>query len=425
MVPDLSVEFCGVKFKNPFILSSSPASRVEVLPRAARAGWAGAVTWGGELASEPAPGSRVDIHQFSVPHGVKYIGKPPCFWSFQETGHTFRPEGEDPGRIVKRIEVLVKKAKESGLPIIMDTGGGGEDVDIVVRNCVAAERAGADILEVNVSYAVTPGCGMHLGYHRDLEKTKALIGAVRKETSIPLMVKLSAFVIAQELKDWAGACVEAGADAIALTNSIPGFAGIDVETGRPYSAVKDVNGKMRGIVEIVTGPGIKPIGMAGVAWVDAAVDVPISAIGGVADWHDAVEYMMLGASTVQVASAAIAYGHGFVKSLIRGLEEFMIRKGYKTIDDFVGFTNQKYLVGYPYSTPAPSTRQPRRIIIDTEKCTGCRLCVPPCETAAYSAIQVIDGVAVIDEGLCEKCNLCILVCPEGAVKTEWESECLV
>ncbi len=422
MAVDVNVEFCGVKFKNPFVLASSPASRVDVLAKAARAGWAGAVIWGGEVACSPDPGGRVDIHQFSVPHGVSSIGRHSPFWLFQTTGHTNRPRGEDRARAMGRVDRLVRTAKESGLRVIA-TIGGGFDLESRVSASVVAQRAGADILEVNISYAAAPNSGMHVGYHRDVDKTKATIRAIRRETSIPLMVKLNAFLISQEIRDWARACVEAGADALAITNSIPGFVGVDVETGRPYSTVLDVEGRMRGIVEIVTGPGIKPIGMAGVATVNAAVDVPIAAIGGVADWHDAVEYMMLGAGIVQVASAACVYGHGLAKNLIKGLEDYMERKGYPNTDSFVGLANRQYFVGQPYTTPALARKQPRKIVVDREKCNGCQLCVLPCETSAYGAIHVADGVAVIDEALCEKCNLCILVCPEKAIRTEWEPGC--
>ena len=195
--------------------------------------------------------------------------------------------------------------------------------------------------------------------------------------------------------------------------------GVDVETGAPISTFVDINGRTRGMVEIVTGPGIRPLGLAAVALVDSTVDIPISAIGGVTDWQSAVEYMMLGASTVQVGSAAIAYGLRLVRDLTRGLEQFMDRKGYKSVQEFVGATNKTYRVGEVYSNPGDSRSQPRTMMVLEDRCNGCGRCLAPCEISGRQAIRVVDGLAVIDQKLCQKCNLCLLVCPEGAVKSVW------
>lgn len=419
MPMDMSIELCGVKFRNPFILASSPASRVEVLEAAAKAGWAGAVTWTAEIMCDVVPGGDYSLPQYTLPHGVGFINKAPAFWSFQSTHHKQGLKVDDPCP-AERVYQVVKKSKESGLPIIANIVG-TDDIDYWVRSCLAAEEAGVDILEVNPSYAILPGAGMHLGFHRDLDKTRRLIQAIKSNVNTPIMVKLNAFLIPQEIRDWAKACEEAGAQAISITNSIPGVSGVDVETGAPLSSFVDINGRPRGMVEIVTGPGIRPIGLAAVALVDGAVDVPISAIGGVSDWQSAVQYMMLGASTVQVASAAIAYGHRLLGDLTRGLEQFMERKGYSSFDDFVGITNKNYLVGQLYSNPGASKAQPRRMIVDETRCNGCGRCLLPCKSNGRGAIQVVEGVAGINDNICERCNLCMLVCPEGAVRTEWES----
>ncbi len=419
MSVDLSVDFCGLKLKHPFLLSSSPAARVEALPKAAKAGWAGAVTWTAEYMCDVEPGSDYPLPQYRIPHGLKFIDKAPAFWSFQSTHNKTNLDMHDPFR-PDRIERVVRMSKQSGLPIIVDIGG-LKDIEYTTRACQAAERAGADIIELNPSYAILPGAGMHLGFHRDLGLTKALVSSVRANTRVPLMVKLNALVIPQEVRDWAGACADAGADAIAVTNSMPGVVGVDIETGAPLSTFVDIHGKRRGMVEIVTGPGIRPLGLAAVALVDSAVDLPISAIGGVADWQSAVEYMLLGASTVQVGSAAIAYGLRLVRQMVDGLEQFMERKGYRSIRDFVGATNEAYRVGEVYSNPAASRSQPYTMTVLEDRCNGCGRCLAPCEISGRQAIKVIDGVAVIDQKLCQKCNLCMLVCPEGAIQDIWQA----
>lgn len=419
MAVDLSVEFCGVKFKNPFILSSSPASRSAVLKKAAEAGWAGAVTWGGEMQVPPDTAPEMETAcWYTLPGKVKRIDRPPAFWSFQVSSFRSEFKVDDATYPVKTAERTVKKSKESGLPVIANISG-GFDPESWLGTAIAVEKAGADMLELNFSYAIAPGRGLHLGWHRDLERTKSIIQAIRGKSALPIMVKLNAFLVPQEIRDWAKACVAAGADAISITNSMPGFAGVDVETGMPLSACLDRDGAVRGIVEIITGPATKPIALAGVALVDSAVDVPIAAIGGIADWQDAVEYMMLGASIMQVGSAAMAYGHRLVRDLTKGLEGFMERKGYRTIQDIVGMTSKRYDVGSLYTRHVLPQAQPRRIVLDEAKCNGCGRCLAPCQVHR-SAIKIVDGVAVIDPSLCVKCNLCVLVCPEDAVRVEWE-----
>lgn len=425
MPVDLSVDFCGVRFKNPFILASSPASRVEVLSMAAKAGWAGAVTWTAEVMDVDGDYSPewYSPAWYSLPHGIKYIDRASSFWSFQTSHHHSQGmKPDDPflhEKLAERLARVVRMSKDCGLPIIA-TITGSNDIESLTKSSVAAEAAGADILEVNLSYAPQPGIGMHLGFHRDPEKTKAFVRAVKAKVNIPVMVKLNGFMIPQEVRDWAKACVAGGADAISTTNSIPGFSGIDVETGMPLSARIDDEGRFRGMVEIVTGPATRPVGLATVALTDSAVDVPISAIGGIVDWHDAVEYIMLGASTLQIASGVVAHGHRLLRSLTQGLERFMERKGYNSIQDFVGISNQKYLVGEVFTNAGPARIQPRRVVLDEARCNGCGKCLAPCESGGRGAIKVVDRKAKINYDICVKCDMCVFVCPEGALHIEWE-----
>jgi dihydropyrimidine dehydrogenase (NAD+) subunit PreA len=307
------------------------------------------------------------------------------------------------------------------MPIIANIVGIA--VDPWIKSCIAAEKAGADILEVNPSYAIHPRLGMHHGWPDNLDMTRQLIKAIREKISIPITVKLNAFLIPNKLKAWARACVDGGANAISISNSIPGFSGLDIETGGlPRTVFIDKDGTFRGTAyQICDGPGIRPIGLAAVALIAWEVDVPIIAIGGVSDWYSAVEYFMLGASMVQVGSAAMAYGHRMSRGLKRGLEDFMERKGYKRVHDMVGIANKKYRIGESYMSAATCKEQPWKMYVDESKCTGCGRCATTCETAAYEAAKVVDGVAEINQELCIKCCMCKLVCPEEAISMAWES----
>jgi ferredoxin len=233
-----------------------------------------------------------------------------------------------------------------------------------------------------------------------------------------MMVKLSACHVTHELQAIAKAVVAAGASAISTTNTILCVAGVDIETGMPIPTQMDVGGRMRGMVTGLSGPAIKPMGLRAVSEVVQAVDVPVMGIGGITDWQSAVEYMMLGARAVQVGTAVLLHGHRIATDMVRGLEEFMERKGYSRLDDFRGITSKNYAVGESYTSV--SETQPRTMVVDSVKCTGCGTCVPACVASANSAIKVIDGVAVIDHNLCVQCNSCMLVCPSNAVSTFWE-----
>ena len=412
---DLSVDFLGIKFENPFLLAPTPASRAALLNQAARAGWGGAVPWTAEITCE-----HIEDLGTSMPHGLKHIEKPPAYWTFGFTSHV---KGLNPAELYpeEKMKRYIGKYKESGLPIVVNLVG--VSVDSWVKSCRAAEKAGADMLEINPSYAIHPQLGMHAGWPDNPDMTRQLIKAIKDNVSIPVIVKLNAFVIPEKLKAWARACVEGGADAISVTNSIPGFSGLDLERGGvPRTAFIDTDGRFRGTAyQICDGPGIKPIALAAVALIAWEVDVPIIAIGGVADWHTAVEYLLLGASLVAVGSAAMAYGHHMVRGLKKGLENFMERQGYDRVQEMVGRSNKKYRIGESiYGSGAASKEQPWKMAVDEAKCTGCGACEVACETSADEAAKVIDGVSVIDQDICIKCCMCKLVCPEGAISMDWE-----
>jgi dihydropyrimidine dehydrogenase (NAD+) subunit PreA len=137
--------------------------------------------------------------------------------------------------------------------------------------------------------------------------------------------------------------------------------------------------------------------------------IPISGIGGIETWRDVVEFILLGATSVQVCTAVMHYGFGIVKEMKTGLEKFMEERGYETIYDFAGkalpnVTEWKNL-NLMYHVKAN---------INADKCVGCELCYIACEDGAHQAISLpTDGTRIpnIIEENCVGCNLCTLVCP--------------
>lgn len=415
MSVDLSCEFMHIKLKNPFLIASVPATSAGGFSKAAKAGWAGGVHWGGEALTG---GSWARGY---IPREFNSLGKSQQCWAYENSVAVLEEIDHEQHQPPERVEKLIRQAKESGIVVGCNIFE-GKNPEAWGRVAAAAERGGADFLELNWSCPYLPETGLGIGLNR--EKRIATLKSVRENCELPVMVKLGAALERDMLAEAAIGAVESGANAISITNTFTGLAGVDIETGMPISCELGVDGKLRGMIGGISGPAIKPMGLRGVAEVRQATDVPISAIGGITDWQSAVEYMLLGASTVQVGTAVMLFGYRVVREMTRGLEEYMERKGYKTINDFIGITTDKYLVGKEHVEPAQT--QPRKMVVDEDKCTGCGLCLIACEATSDSgALRIEDRVAKIDHSLCHSCNSCRTICPEGAITLEWDPRYLV
>jgi dihydropyrimidine dehydrogenase (NAD+) subunit PreA len=268
------------------------------------------------------------------------------------------------------------------------------------------------MVELNTSgpYAITEmGMGDLTG--KDPSTMAEVVKAIKKACSIPVLPKLSPNLTPTVLVDIAKAAASAGADALTGINTVLGVNGIDIETGLPLCTCVGLDGKPKSIFAGISGSAIKPIGLRIALQVCKSVSIPYSAIGGLTDWQDCVEFIMAGATTVQLCTGPMVFGFDMVKSLTEGLEKFMDRKGYKSISDFKGMS-LKYFGKYGDLKVEPTIYS----MINEELCTGCGLCVKACEAAASNAITLKGGIAKVDKELCIGCNLCNLVCPEGAAK---------
>ncbi|MFA5309297.1 MAG: dihydroorotate dehydrogenase [Dehalococcoidales bacterium] len=181
--------------------------------------------------------------------------------------------------------------------------------------------AGVSGIEVNISCPNVKAGGAAFG--ADAPTAAAVTRAVRKATSLPVMVKLTPN--AGDIAGVARAVEEAGADALSLINSVRGMA-IDIKTRRPVIA--NITGGL-------SGPAIKPIALALVYEVAGAVKVPVAGCGGIATAADALEFIMAGAGAVQVGSATYANPRAALE-IIEGIMAFMEKEGIKTIGEIVG-----------------------------------------------------------------------------------------
>jgi dihydropyrimidine dehydrogenase (NAD+) subunit PreA len=228
---------------------------------------------------------------------------------------------------------------------------------------------------------------------------------------VPVIVKLTPNVTS--VSHIAAAAERGGADAVSLINTINSLMGVDLATFAPRPVVggKSSHGGY-------CGPAVKPIALHLLSTVAKNSRMPISGIGGIGYWNDAAEHISLGASTVQVCTAAMHYGFRIVEDMIDGLSQYMDDRGYRTIEDFRGraVPNVKDWgdLDLNYKVIAK---------INEKLCIGCQLCYVACEDGAHQCIEPYKdsikkneggfGVHVprIIEEDCVGCNLCALVCP--------------
>ena len=219
----------------------------------------------------------------------------------------------------------------------------------------------------------------------------------------PVIVKLTPNI--SDITEPALAARRGGANAISLINTIQSIVGVDLDLYAPYPIV-DGKGSNGGYC----GPAVKPIAlnMGKNCAQHPDINLPISGIGGIENWRDAVEHLLLGASCVQVCTAAMHFGFGIIREMTSGLEQYMVEKGFNTIYDMVGKALPNVLHWEDLNMKYKVTAN-----IHAEKCIGCQLCYTACEDGAHQAIRLNAGTRVpeIIEENCVGCNLCSLVCP--------------
>lgn len=388
-MPDISANLAGIKSPNPFWLASAPPTNSGYqIMKAFDAGWGGAV-W-------------------------KTLGVPVVNVSSRYGGVNYRDS-----RLVglNNIELITDRPLKDNLREIEEVKKYFPDHAVIASLMVESkeqwhqivkdvENAGADGIELNF------GCphgmcerGMGSAVGQEPEVLKTIVGWVKEVATKPVIVKLTPNI--SDITEPAQAANVGGGDAISLINTIQSLVGVDIDNFVPYPVVdgKSTHGGY-------CGPAVKPIALNMVknCAQHPNVNLPISGIGGIENWRDAVEYILLGATNVQVCTAVMHFGFGIIREMISGLEGYMVEKGFNTLDEMRGralgnVTNWENL-NLKYKVVAD---------INEEKCIGCQLCYIACEDGAHQAIGLSekDGERVphIIEKNCVGCNLCSIVCP--------------
>jgi len=211
------------------------------------------------------------------------------------------------------------------VPLIVSVFGyTAEEYATVARK---AAEAGADAVELNVSCPHVKKTGSEIG--QDPKILAEVVAKVKAAIRKPVIVKLSPNVA--DIAEIAKAAVKAGADALTAINTLKAMA-IDAETQMPV--LSNVKGGL-------SGPAIKPVALRCVYDIfEAEVKVPILGCGGITDWRDAVEFLLAGASAVQVGTGVALEEPSVFQAINKGLQSYLKKKGYRSVKEIVGLSHQ-------------------------------------------------------------------------------------
>lgn len=393
MKQDLSIPFCGVACENPFFLSSScVAGNYEMCARALEMGWGGIVykTIGFYRPDEVSP--RFDI---PGPYGLAFDG----FRNLEQISDHPLEENLDALARLKRDypnKVLVSS--------IM-----GESEEEWEKLAALSEQAGVDLIECNFSCPQMTKSGMGSDVGQNEALVEAYCRAVRKGTRLPILAKMTPNL--GNMEPPARAALRGGADGIAAINTVKSITGLDVDA---CAARPDIDG--RSSVSGYSGRAVKPIALRFIH--DLAKDevlrgVPVSGIGGIYTWRDALEFIELGASNIQITTAVMEYGYRIIDDLTAGLYDYMERHGVARLHDLVGRA-------LPHLAPSDALRRDYKLLaqIDREACVGCGRCFLSCRDGGHQAIgwkHAKRRPDILPEQ-CVGCGLCPMVCPTQAIR---------
>lgn len=417
-MPDLSVDFAGIRSPNPFWLASAPPtnSGPQVM-RAFDAGWGGAV-W--KTLGDPI------VNVSSRLGGLDYGGSRLMGLNNIEL-ITDRPLAHN----LREIAEVKSKYPDHAVVVslMFDTK---EEWREIIRRC---EDAGADGLELNF------GCphgmcerGMGSAVGQEPKVLEELVRWVMEISGIPVIAKLTPNIT--DIREPGHAAKRGGAHAVSLINTVQSLMGVDLDRLVPNPVVGDASSHGG-----FCGPAVKPIALRMVAELarDGDFGLPVSGIGGIENWRDTAEFLALGAGNVQVCTAVMHHGYRIVEEMIEGLNEYLITKKMDRVTDLVGAALPAFREWGDLDLNHHAVAE-----IDPELCIACNLCMVACDDGAHQCIHAPGTAAMaghvapmaetaalrakeapadrpyrvpwVDETECVGCNLCRLVCPvEGCI----------
>lgn len=388
---NIETNFCGIKSPNPFWLASAPPTdkKINVL-RAFEAGWGGVVwkTLGTQIKNVSSRYSSMDYNGTRVMgfNNIELISDRPLDLNLREIEECIRLF-PDRAMVVSLMADNDRASWHKLIAQVEDTGAHGIELNFGCPHGMTERGMGAAV-------------------GQDPEIARKVVEWVMEKAKLPVITKLTPNV--HSVVPTGRASVEAGSNALSLINTIQSVTGIDLDTLVPRPVVAD-----KSVFGGYCGPAVKPIALKMLATISqdhVTSKVPVSGIGGISTWKDATEFMLLGATSVQVCTAVMKHGFRIVEDLCDGLNNWMDEKGFKTTTDFIGKS-------VPHLTTWEDLDINYHIVaqINQDKCIHCGLCYIACEDASHQSINLAPGKPYntysIKEEECVGCNLCKLVCP--------------
>ena len=384
--PQLNIDFCGIPCENPFFLASSAVcTNYEMVARAFDAGWAGVFY---------KTICMQDIHEvsprFDAMHSIAVHGD---FYGFRNMEQL----SENP--MAMDFDIL-RRLKQNYPTKVVIASIMGQTEEEWMTLAKMAEEAGCNAVELNFSCPQMKHKGMGSDVGQSPELVRTFTACVKGSVKIPVISKMTPNIT--HITEPAGACVEAGADAISAINTIKSVTmSVEAEVARQQT------------VSGYSGRAVRPIALRHIlelAKMDKRVE--LSGVGGIETWRDAMEFIQLGCSNVQVCTAVMQYGYRIIDDLILGLQRYMAKRGVSKLQDLVGEQVPKFQK--PDRLDRGSIIYPK---FNRELCVGCGRCEVSCNDGGHQAIVFNHETRQprLVGTKCVGCHLCRLVCQAGAI----------
>ena len=384
--PPLDIDFCGIHCENPFFLASSAVcTNYKMVARAFEAGWAGVFYKTICLQEIKEVSPRFDAMHDNANHGNIY-----GFRNMEQLS-------ENP---VEMDFDILHRLKQNYPTKVVVASIMGQTEEEWIRLAKMAEESGCDAVELNFSCPQMKYKGMGSDVGQNPELVKTYTACVKRSVNIPVIPKMTPNI--SHIVEPARAGVEAGADAISAINTIKS---VTMDTDAEVSGRHTVSG--------YSGRAVRPIALHHILEMSELLEkVELSGVGGIETWRDALEFIQLGCSNVQVCTAVMQYGYRIIDDLILGLQRYLAKRGLSSLAPLVGEQLPKFLK--PDHLDRSTIIYPK---INLELCVGCGRCEMSCNDGGHQAIvfnhQTRQPRLVGTK--CVGCHLCRVVCPAGAI----------